>query len=302
MLSCYPWSHPAQSQPSLPNSLPTFSLPYRTSLEILPKLVLSHLVTNPILPIFFPAPVWVTLPTLVLSQLHYIPSSPFFLKAGKSKSWAILSQRVLEPNVFCNHGLADTSEWLLLWPWDPKLDNFRIGEHTFSEGAGGLKPKTVYRSTFNIGKWQTPWSTGENLSAKHSSNCPNISTKHISKTNCLSSSDHHQVAFYLTYILAFDLASLLASYLTYIVPDNLYGLVSGILSDKYSGILSRILSGILSDDFYIELTCFLALAGILHDTDHLANSTWHFIWHILAGVWQSILTVYLAFSLESWLT
>ena len=95
---------------------------------------------------------WVTLPTLVLSQLHYIPSSPFFLKAGKSKSWAILSQRVLEPNVFCNHGLADTSEWLLLWPWDPKLDNFRIGEHTFSEGAGGLKPKTVYRSTFNIGK------------------------------------------------------------------------------------------------------------------------------------------------------
>ena len=63
-----------------------------------------------------------------------------------------MSQRVLEPNVFCNHGLADTSEWLLLWPWDPKLDNFRIGEHTFSEGAGGLKPKTVYRSTFNIGK------------------------------------------------------------------------------------------------------------------------------------------------------
>ena len=54
--------------------------------------------------------------------------------------------------MFCNHGLADTWEWLLLWPWDPKLDNFRIGEHTFSEGAGGLKPKTVYRSTFNIGK------------------------------------------------------------------------------------------------------------------------------------------------------
>ena len=54
--------------------------------------------------------------------------------------------------MFCNHGLADTSGWLLLWPWDPKLDNFRIGEHTFSEGAGGLKPKTVYRSTFNIGK------------------------------------------------------------------------------------------------------------------------------------------------------
>jgi len=48
--------------------------------------------------------------------------------------------------------LADTWEWLLLSPWDPKLDNFRIGEHTFSEGAGGLKPKTVYRSTFNIGK------------------------------------------------------------------------------------------------------------------------------------------------------
>ena len=57
--------------------------------------------------------------------------------------------------MFCNHGLADTLEWLLLWPWDPKLDNFRIGEHTFSEGAGGLKPKTVYRSTFNIGKKDT---------------------------------------------------------------------------------------------------------------------------------------------------
>ena len=41
-----------------------------------------------------------------------------------------------------------------------KLDNFRIGEHTFSEGAGGLKPKTVYRSTFNIGKLHSALSLG----------------------------------------------------------------------------------------------------------------------------------------------
>ena len=77
-----------QPSPNHPFPIPflLFPCPYRTNLEILPKLVLSHLVTNPILPIFFPAPVRVTLPTLVLSQLHYIPSPPFFLKAGKSKS------------------------------------------------------------------------------------------------------------------------------------------------------------------------------------------------------------------------
>ena len=87
------------------------------------------------------------------------------------------------------------------------------------------------------------------------------------------------MAFYLTFILAFDLASLLASYLTYIVPDNLYGLVSGILSDKYSGILSRILSGILSDDFYIELTCFLALELEFYMTQII----WQILPDILSG-------------------
>ena len=85
MLSCYPWSHPAQSQPSLPNSLPTFSLPYRTNLEILPKLVLSHLVTNPILPIFFPSPSVGNFAHTGLEPTTLHPFLPFFFESWEVK-------------------------------------------------------------------------------------------------------------------------------------------------------------------------------------------------------------------------
>ena len=83
------------------------------------------------------------------------------------------------------------------------------------------------------------------------------------------------MAFYLTYSgIRPGIPSGILSGIYY--SDNLYGLVSGILSDKYSGILSRILSGILSDDFYIELTCFLAL--------ELAFYMTQIIWQILPDI------------------
>ena len=49
ILCCSPLLHPSRSQPSLPNhSVHTlFFWPHDTSLMALPKLVLSHLVTNP---------------------------------------------------------------------------------------------------------------------------------------------------------------------------------------------------------------------------------------------------------------
>ena len=77
-----------QPSPNHPFPIPflLFPCPTRTNLEILPKLVLSHLVTNPILPIFFPSPSVGNFAHTGLEPTTLHPFLPFFLKAGKSKS------------------------------------------------------------------------------------------------------------------------------------------------------------------------------------------------------------------------
>ena len=69
--------------PTIPSQFPSYfflALPHQfgnfAEIGFEPSSYQSHLTH------FFPAPVWVTLPTLVLSQLHYIPSSLFFWKLG----------------------------------------------------------------------------------------------------------------------------------------------------------------------------------------------------------------------------
>ena len=91
--------------PTIPSQFPSYfflALPHQfgnfAEIGFEPSSYQSHLTH------FFPAPVWVTLPTLVLSQLHYIPSSPFF------ESWEVKVLSHFEPT--CSWAKCVLQSWV----------------------------------------------------------------------------------------------------------------------------------------------------------------------------------------------
>ena len=93
--------------PTIPSQFPSYfflALPHQfgnfAEIGFEPSSYQSHLTH-----FFFPAPVWVTLPTLVLSQLHYIPSSPFFLE-----SWEVKVLSHFEPT--CSWAKCVLQSWV----------------------------------------------------------------------------------------------------------------------------------------------------------------------------------------------